>query len=144
MPTSLAQCQEIRFPNRRQAVYWSYQRPLPYERSRLHCFGRLRSRADRHLLSLPIHGQNVQIYGKDSKGKEITIKHACFREVDRPVTRLRRQMAKTGSIDFTNYKAIRRSRQLLRERRSQLLQSNRYPQSHAVERNPNSGSEMLI
>ena len=46
------------------------------------------------------------IYGKDSKGKEITIKLACYREVDGELMRYRRKMEKTSYIDFTSYKAL--------------------------------------
>ena len=46
------------------------------------------------------------IYGKDRKGKEITIKLACYREVDGELMRYRRKMEKTSYIDFTSYKAL--------------------------------------
>ena len=46
------------------------------------------------------------IYGKDRKGKEITIKLACYREVDGLLMRYRRKMEKTSYIDFTSYKAL--------------------------------------
>ena len=46
------------------------------------------------------------IYGKDRKGKEITIKLACYREVDNELMRYRRKMEKTSYIDFTSYKAL--------------------------------------
>ena len=45
-------------------------------------------------------------YGKDRKGKEITIKLACYREVDGELMRYRRKMEKTSYIDFTSYKAL--------------------------------------
>ena len=47
-----------------------------------------------------------EIYGKDRKGKEITIKLACYREVDNELMRYRRKMEKTSYIDFTSYKAL--------------------------------------
>ena len=46
------------------------------------------------------------IYGKDRKGIEITIKLACYREVDKELMRYRRKMEKTSYIDFTSYKAL--------------------------------------
>ena len=46
------------------------------------------------------------LYGKDRKGKEITIKLACYREVDGELMRYRRKMEKTSYIDFTCYKAL--------------------------------------
>ena len=46
------------------------------------------------------------IYGKDRRGKEITIKLACYREVDNELMRYRRKMEKTSYIDFTSYKAL--------------------------------------
>ena len=46
------------------------------------------------------------IYGKDRRGKEITIKLACYREVDGQLMRYRRKMEKTSYIDFTSYKAL--------------------------------------
>ena len=46
------------------------------------------------------------IYGKDSKGIEISIKLACYRELDRELKRCRRKAQKTDSIDFTDYKAL--------------------------------------
>ena len=46
------------------------------------------------------------IYGKDSKGIEISIKLACYRELDRELMRYRRRVQKTDSIDFTDYKAL--------------------------------------
>lgn len=45
-------------------------------------------------------------YGKDRRGKEITIKLACYREVDGELMRYRRKMEKTSYIDFTSYKAL--------------------------------------
>ncbi len=51
-----------------------------------------------------------EIYVKDSKGKEITIKLACYREVNRFIDVLRNRPDRRGtiveSIDFTNYKAL--------------------------------------
>ena len=47
-----------------------------------------------------------EIYGKDSKGKEITITLACYREIDGELMRLRRKAEKTDYIDFTDYKAL--------------------------------------
>ena len=51
-----------------------------------------------------------EIYGKDRKGKEITIKLACYREVDHFIDGLRNRTDRRGtiveSIDFTDYKAL--------------------------------------
>mgnify|MGYP005867384223 CR=1 FL=1 len=50
-----------------------------------------------------------EIYGKDKKGKEISIKLACYREVDRFIDSLRNRSDRRGPveyIDFTNYKAL--------------------------------------
>ena len=51
-----------------------------------------------------------EIYGKDRKGKEITIKLACYREVDSFISLLRNRSDRRGtvveSIDFTDYKAL--------------------------------------
>ena len=47
-----------------------------------------------------------EIYGKDRKGKEITIKLACYRELDAELMRLRQKAERTKSIDFTDYKAL--------------------------------------
>ena len=51
-----------------------------------------------------------EIYGKDSKGKESTIKLACYREVDHFIDGLRNRTDRRGtiveSIDFTDYKAL--------------------------------------
>ena len=50
-----------------------------------------------------------EIYGKDRKGKEISIKLACYREVDRFIDSLRNRSDRRGAIeyiDFTNYKAL--------------------------------------
>ena len=51
-----------------------------------------------------------EIYGKDRKGKEITIKLACYREVDHFINLLRNRTDRRGtvveSIDFTDYKAL--------------------------------------
>ena len=55
------------------------------------------------------HSAN-EIYGKDRKGKEITIKLACYREVDYFIRLLRNKPDRRGtiveSIDFTNYKSL--------------------------------------
>ena len=51
-----------------------------------------------------------EIYGKDRKGKEISIKLACYREVDHFIEGLRNRTDRQGtaveSIDFTDYKAL--------------------------------------
>lgn len=50
-----------------------------------------------------------EIYGKDRRGKEITIKLACYREVDRFIDTLRNRTDRHGIIeyiDFTDYKAL--------------------------------------
>ena len=47
-----------------------------------------------------------EIYGKDRKGKEITIKLACYREVEKKYFHFLRKDAKTEQIDFTDYKAL--------------------------------------
>ena len=50
-----------------------------------------------------------EIYGKDRYGKEITIKRACYREVDRFIDGLRNRADRHGIIeyiDFTDYKAL--------------------------------------
>ena len=51
-----------------------------------------------------------EIYGKDSKGKEITIKLACYREVDHFINLLRNRPDRRGTVvestDFTDYKAL--------------------------------------
>ena len=47
-----------------------------------------------------------EICGKDKRGKEITIKLACYREIDGELMRLRRKAEKTDYIDFTDYKAL--------------------------------------
>ena len=51
-----------------------------------------------------------EIYGKDRKGKEISIKLACYREVDHFINLLRNRPDRRGtvieSIDFTYYKAL--------------------------------------
>ena len=46
------------------------------------------------------------IYGKDSKGIEITIKLACYRELNRELKRSKRKAQRTEYIDFTDYKAL--------------------------------------
>ena len=52
-------------------------------------------------------GRNVyDIYGKDKKGIEITIKLACYREVDKYLDKRRRKDEKAEYIDFTDYKAL--------------------------------------
>ena len=50
-----------------------------------------------------------EIYGKDRKGKEISIKLACYREVDRFIDSLRNRSDRRSAIeyiDFTDYKAL--------------------------------------
>ena len=47
-----------------------------------------------------------EIYGKDRKGKEISIKLACYREIDSELMRLHRKAEKTDYIDFSDYKAL--------------------------------------
>ena len=51
-----------------------------------------------------------EIYGKDRKGKEITIKLACYRKVNHFIDILRNRPDRRGtvveSIDFTDYKAL--------------------------------------
>ena len=51
-----------------------------------------------------------EICGKDRKGKEISIKLACYREVDHFINLLRNRPDRRGtvveSIDFTDYKAL--------------------------------------
>lgn len=50
-----------------------------------------------------------EICGKDKRGKEITIKLACYREVDRFIDSLRNRSDRHGAIeyiDFTDYKAL--------------------------------------
>ena len=52
-------------------------------------------------------GRNVyDIYGKDMKGIDITIKLACYREIDKELMRYRRKAEQTEYIDFTDYKAL--------------------------------------
>ena len=55
------------------------------------------------------HAAN-EVYGKDKQGKEITIKLACYREVDHFINLLRNRPDRRGtvveSIDFTDYKAL--------------------------------------
>ncbi len=52
----------------------------------------------------------TEICGKDRKGKDITIKLACYREVDRFIDSLRNRTDRRGtiveSIGFTDYKAL--------------------------------------
>ena len=50
-----------------------------------------------------------EVYGKDKKGKDITIKLACYREVDRFIDSLRNRPdshKQVEYIDFTDYKAL--------------------------------------
>lgn len=51
-----------------------------------------------------------EICGKDKRGKELTIKLACYREVDHFIDSLRNRTDRQGSvvesIDFTDYKAL--------------------------------------
>ena len=51
-----------------------------------------------------------EICGKDKRGKDLTIKLACYREVDRFIDSLRNRTDRQGSvvesIDFTDYKAL--------------------------------------
>ena len=47
-----------------------------------------------------------EICGKDRKGKEVTIKLACYRAVDRELMSYRRKMQKTDYIAFDDYKAL--------------------------------------
>ena len=47
-----------------------------------------------------------EIYGKDRKGIDITIKLACYREIDKELMRYRRKAEQTEYIDFTDYKAL--------------------------------------
>ena len=50
-----------------------------------------------------------EIYGKDRKGKDITIKLACYRELDRFIDSLRNRPdshKQVEYIDFTDYKAL--------------------------------------
>ena len=50
-----------------------------------------------------------EIYDKDRKGKEISIKLACYREVDKFIDSLRNRLGRRGAIeyiDFANYKAL--------------------------------------
>lgn len=46
-----------------------------------------------------------EIYGKDKKELDVTIKSACYREVSLFIEKLRRKSAKTKYIDFTDYRA---------------------------------------
>ena len=51
----------------------------------------------------------TEICGKDKRGKELTIKLACYREVDRFIDSLRNRSDRCGAIeyiDFTDYKAL--------------------------------------
>ena len=50
-----------------------------------------------------------EIYGNDKKGKDITIKCACYREIDRFIDSLRNRPNRHKQveyIDFTDYKAL--------------------------------------
>ena len=50
-----------------------------------------------------------EIYDKDRKGKEISIKLVCYREVDKFIDSLRNRLGRRGAIeyiDFANYKAL--------------------------------------
>ena len=55
-------------------------------------------------------GRNVyDTYGKDRIGKEITIKNACYHEIDRFIDSLRNRPdshKQVEYIDFTDYKAL--------------------------------------
>ena len=55
-------------------------------------------------------GKNAtEICGKDRRGKEISIKLACYREVDKFIDNLRNRSDRRGAIeyiDFTDYKAL--------------------------------------
>lgn len=46
------------------------------------------------------------ICGNDRKGKAITIKCACFREVDSHLTKYRRRLAKARAIDFSYNRSV--------------------------------------
>ena len=48
----------------------------------------------------------TEIYGKDRKCKGISIKLACYREIDGELMRLRRKAEKTDYVDFTDHKAL--------------------------------------
>ena len=51
----------------------------------------------------------TEIYGKDRRGKGISIKLACYREVDRFIDSLRNRSDRRSAIeyiDFTDYKAL--------------------------------------
>ena len=51
----------------------------------------------------------TEICGKDKRGKELSIKLACYREVDRFIDSLRNRLDRHGAIeyiDFTDYKAL--------------------------------------
>lgn len=52
-------------------------------------------------------GKNVyDVCCKDMKNKDISIKLACYREVDAELSKLRRKAQSTEYIDFTDYKAL--------------------------------------
>ena len=51
----------------------------------------------------------TEICGKDKRGKELSIKLACYREVDRFIDSLRNRLDRRGAIEyigFTDYKAL--------------------------------------
>ena len=51
----------------------------------------------------------TEICGKDKRGKELSIKLTCYREVDRFIDSLRNRLDRHGAIeyiDFTDYKAL--------------------------------------
>ena len=51
----------------------------------------------------------TEICGKDKRGKELTIKLACYREVDRFIDSLRNRFDRQGSVEYidcTDYKAL--------------------------------------
>ena len=54
---------------------------------------------------LEFKGMNVNAeYGIDRKGKVITIKKACYREVDKILLHYRRKIARNRQIEFTHNK----------------------------------------
>ena len=46
------------------------------------------------------------IYGKDKSGKEITIKTACYRRVDRELAHFRRRIARNRQLEFEHNKKV--------------------------------------
>lgn len=46
------------------------------------------------------------IYGKDKSGKEITIKTACYRKVDRELAHFRRRIARNRQLEFEHNKKV--------------------------------------